>query len=309
MIPEMKHKKKIEDRIKLKNKFLNIEKLNLYLELAKVRITFFVAFSTSVGFILAAENFSFEFLYYSFAVFILASGSSALNHYQERRTDALMDRTKNRPLPSGKVSGKEALIFILALFGLGFLLLSFNLIAVLLGVLAIIWYNVIYTPLKRKSAVAVVPGAVVGAIPPAIGWVAAGGYLLDPKLLPVAMFFFIWQVPHFWLLQVIYHKDYEKAGFPTLNLILNDIQISRITFIWIVALAVSCFAIPLFGMVENIYVNLMLVAAGIWLVVKTSKIMFKYSDRLIYKFAFKEVNIYVLLIVLILSVNKIIQLV
>jgi len=287
------------------------EKINLYLELAKVRITFFVAFSTSVGFLLAADSISFKLFFSSLFVFILASGASVLNHIQEKNTDALMDRTKNRPLPSGKVKFKNAILFCVLLISIGLIgiFLTSNFTAFVLGILAVVWYNLIYTPLKKITALAVVPGAIIGAIPPAIGWVSAGGNIFDFEIYAIGMFFFIWQIPHFWLLQIIYNNDYERAGFPTLKRIFSDIQISRLTFVWIVALAASCFAIPLFGIVTNKIVNIILFAAGIWLIIKSSIIIKKYSDRLAYKYAFKEVNVYVLIIVLVLSINKLIQIV
>ena len=134
-----------------------------------------------------------------------------------------MPRTCNRPLPTRRIRPLNALCFSLALLfsGLFTLLLTGVLSAPLLGLLAVAWYNGVYTFLKRKSAFAVVPGALIGAIPPAIGWITGGGAGLDPKLLMFCLFFFIWQVPHSWLHIMKYGQEYEEAGLPALTSIFN----------------------------------------------------------------------------------------
>lgn len=282
------------------------ENIDILLELGKVRITFFVAVSTSAGFLQHAGKFTWDILLPSLGVFILACGSSAFNHYQERKTDALMDRTKGRPLPSGRISETNALIYAssLVLIGLALIYFSSNITAMLLGVTALIWYNIIYTPLKKKYALAVVPGALIGAIPPVIGWAASGGFPFDYKILAIALFFFIWQIPHFWLLLLIYYKDYQKAGFPTLNKTFSESQLSRITYIWIAALAVSSLMIPLLDISYHVYSFAALVALGIWLVLDTKKILSGYLEKVIFRKAFLAVNIYVLAVIIIISIDK-----
>ncbi len=127
-----------------------------------------------------------------FGVLFLAFGSAALNHYQEKEFDGKMDRTKNRPIPSGRISSSNALYISLLFVLSGSLILFFgsNLLALGLGLLNLIWYNFIYTLLKRRSPFAIVPGSLVGAIPPVIGWVAAGGaiYLILKLLLSLFSF-------------------------------------------------------------------------------------------------------------------------
>ncbi len=284
--------------------------LNLFSELGKVRITFFVAFSTSVGYIMAAGVVSWHMIFPALGIFILATGSSALNHYQERDLDALMERTKNRPIPSGKVSPDSVLTLSLFLFMLGslVLLLSANALAMSLGWVAFIWYNLIYTPLKRKYALAVVPGSVIGALPPIIGWVAAGGNPLDPEIIALALFFFIWQIPHFWLLLLLYGKDYDKAGFPTLTKIFSIKQITRLTFTWIVALSTSCILIPFFGVSKNLITAIILILLGVWLCYSSAKLLFNYYEKKSFRKAFININFYVLAVVILLSVDKLILL-
>ncbi len=279
---------------------------NILLELGKVRITFFVAISTSVGFILYSGSIVFEMLLTSLAVFLLASGSSALNHYQEKESDALMERTKHRPIPAGRISSGAALLvsFLLIVIGAALLYFVSNFTALTLGILALIWYNLLYTPLKKKYSLAIVPGAIIGAIPPVIGWTAAGGNFLDYHVLVLALFFFIWQVPHFWLLLLIYGDQYEEAGFPTLTKIFNNKQLSRITYIWIVALSLSCLLMPLFSVTSNLITAVLFLIVGIWMVYKTKNILSKYLEKIVFRKAFITINVYVLIVVVLLSIDK-----
>jgi protoheme IX farnesyltransferase len=283
-----------------------IKYINIFIELGKVRITLFVAISTSAGYILASGNIAWQMMLPSLGVFILACSSSAINHFQERKTDGMMNRTKMRPLPSGSLKESYAIIFIIISLAAGLMLLYlFNGIAAAgLGVLAVVWYNAFYTPLKKITAMAVVPGALIGSIPPMIGYVSGGGSLINPEIIALALFFFIWQIPHFWLLLLLYEKDYEKAGFPTLTRLFSADQLSRITFTWIVALAVSCLMIPFFGIVNNAVINILLAASGIWLVWKTRKLISMQYGRMTFRFAFREINTFVLIVVVLLSVNK-----
>lgn len=279
---------------------------DILFELGKVKITFFVAVTTSVGFLLYSGNLSVDIILPTLGVFLLACGSSALNHFQEKDKDALMDRTKGRPIPSGRISPNGALIYAFVLIVISSLIIfySANLTALILGWVNLFWYNVIYTPLKRINSLAVIPGSIIGALPPVIGWTAAGGNLFDPKILAVALFFFIWQIPHFWLLLMIYGKDYEKAGFPTLTKIFNNRQLSRITFTWIAALATSCLLIPFFDVSRNIISIVLIIALGLLLVWKTKNILTNYIEKMIFRKAFLQINLYVLAIVLILSLEK-----
>lgn len=244
----------------------------------------------------------------AFGVFLLASGSSSLNEYQEREYDARMERTKNRPIPAGLISPNSALILSMVLLtsGSAIIYLVSNISSLLLGILAFIWYNLIYTPLKRKYVMAVVPGSLIGAIPPVIGWAAAGGSPFDLHILAVALFFFIWQIPHFWLLLLIYGNDYASAGFPTLTKIFSNGQLSRITFIWIVALAVSGLFIPVFNVSSNIFSLLAMIMSGLWLLLETKAILSRYLEKVNFRKAFISVNLYVLAVILIISFDKLI---
>lgn len=279
---------------------------SVLLELGKVRITFFVSLTTALGFILFTGKIEIGIFLPTLGVFLLAAGSSCLNHFQEQKFDAAMERTKGRPLPSGRIDSVSTLLIGInvILFGSIVLYYSSNLDALLLGWLAVLWYNVFYTPLKRKFALAVVPGALIGAIPPVIGWAAAGGSPFDTKILIVALFFFIWQVPHFWLLLLLHGKDYEQAGFPTLTRLFSALQVSRITFVWIVALAFSCVLIPLTNISSKPLTPILLFLLALWLIFESRGILSSYIEKVIFRKAFVRINIFVLLVVLLVSLDK-----
>jgi protoheme IX farnesyltransferase len=278
----------------------------LLFSLGKIRISLLVTLSTATGYLLAAEEITIQMLVPAAAVFLLACGSCALNQFQERKIDALMERTKNRPLPSGKLNPYSALLISLGLISIGSFTLfrGASLLAGILGLFAIFWYNGIYTYLKRKTAFAAIPGALIGAIPPALGWVSGGGSLLDPRIWAVVFFFFMWQVPHFWLLLLNFGKDYENGGFPSLTQVFTSAQLRRMTFVWIFATAVTCVIIPLFGVVESQAINGSLFAAGLWLVWKTSRILRANKREFPFRFNFKVINTYVLLVMFLFTLDK-----
>ncbi|MBN2173331.1 MAG: protoheme IX farnesyltransferase [Bacteroidales bacterium] len=282
--------------------------INTLLELSKVRITFAVSLTTITGYVLAAGRFDEGLILPTIGIFILACGSSALNHYQEKDKDAQMERTKNRPIPSGRISPAGALAFaiLLTIIGSSIIYLGSGFLTMQLGILAIIWYNAIYTPLKTKTAFAVVPGSVIGAIPPMVGWVAGGGSLADPRALIIAFFFFIWQVPHFWLLLLKFGKEYEKAGFPSITSFYTNKQIKNTTFIWTMATAVTALMLPVFGIVNSVVMSVGLLIAVVWLVVVFSKLLKPGDEKFNARYYFIKINYFVLFMIIFLSVDSVI---
>ncbi len=236
--------------------------------LCKARISLLSSLSATMGFLLAAGP-EWEVFPALFAgVFLLSCGACALNQYQERDADALMDRTSGRPIPSGRIAPGRALglSFLLILSGEVLLLFTGNAAGALLGVAAVCWYNILYTRLKKVSAFAVVPGALVGCLPPVMGWAAGGGTLSDPRLAVLAFFFFMWQVPHFWLHLLTYGKEYAEAGIPCLTDIFSAVQLERLTFQWLSATAVSSLLLGLCGLLQSPVSKIGLLASALWLV-------------------------------------------
>ena len=216
-------------------------------ELGKVRISLPIALSALVGYTMKTGWLGGEVWMLMSGVFLMSCSSGAINHIQEYKTDALMPRTKNRPIPSGKISLKGAIWVAISFFAYGafILLTSFPPIVFFTSFLTLLAYNAIYTPLKKVTAFAVVPGSLVGALPPYIGWFAGGGALIDEQIIWVALFFFIGQIPHFWLLLLMFGKEYTLAGYPSLNSVFNDNQIKRLSYTWILATIATAFVVAL----------------------------------------------------------------
>jgi protoheme IX farnesyltransferase len=281
-------------------------KTKILFELGKARISLLATITTVAGYVLAAGAVGWPLAWVTIGVFLLASGASGFNHIQDRDIDALMERTRGRPLPSRRVSLTSAVAASLACVVAGALvvLAGAGAAAAALGLAAVGWYNGVYTPLKRVTAFAAVPGGVVGAIPPVIGWVAGGGNALDPRIVSVAFFFFMWQVPHFWLLLIFScGSDYERAGLPSLTRTFSIAQIARITFMWILGTVTASILIPLFGLVTEPWVIAGFFAAGGWLVLRSLRILRGGEPSLVFRHAFMNVNAYVVWIVCLLSLG------
>ena len=282
------------------------EWFTILLDLAKIRISLLATLSAATGYLLATGKITIHMLVPTGAVFLLACGSCALNQYQDREIDQLMERTKPRPIPSGRLDPETALWISIGLILLGSLILFSGAgdLALALGIFSVLWYNLIYTPLKRKTAFAALPGALVGAIPPALGWVIGGGRILDPRIGGVALFFFIWQMPHFWLLLLDFSEDYKRAGLPSITKIFSAKQIRRIIFVWLLSTGVSSLIIPLFGLLNSVFFCLLLVAVVSWLFWNTLIFLRSHDDKDALRATFMKLNIYAVLIISLLSVER-----
>jgi heme o synthase len=187
----------------------------LYLALTKPDVSFLVVMTTVAGYALGSRG-PLDWLRMAHTVFgttLIAAGTSALNHYFERDSDALMRRTASRPLPSGQLKPREAFWFAVSLlaFGTAYLALATNPLATCLGIATSVMYLCLYTPLKRRTTLATFVGAFPGAVPPLIGWAAARGTLHIEAWFLFAMLF-LWQFPHFDAISWVYREDYKRAG-------------------------------------------------------------------------------------------------
>jgi len=222
--------------------------LKIIIELGKVRIALPVALSALAGFTLYAGEIGSQGWLLALGVFLMSCGSGAINHWQEHKTDARMPRTQHRPIPSGRISVAGGLLVALFYVAAGSVVLFFTNPPVALGLswTTLFFYNLVYTPLKKITAFAVIPGSMVGALPPLIGWTAAGGNITSEIILLVAVFFFIGQIPHFWLLLLMFGDQYKKAGMPSLNQLFSENQIKRITFTWVLTTVASALLVLFF---------------------------------------------------------------
>jgi protoheme IX farnesyltransferase len=196
-----------------------------YLALTKPRLNFLVVLTSAAGYYLGGASAP-QFWPMAQAVAgtaLVAGGAAVLNQVYERDTDRLMRRTRLRPLPDGRVTAGEARIFGIAIAGMGLALLAVatNIAAMLLALATLAVYLIVYTPMKRRSSMATLLGAIPGALPALIGWTAArgtksiGGWVLFGIV-------FIWQIPHFMAIAWMYREDYRSAGFPMLPVVEPD---------------------------------------------------------------------------------------
>ncbi|HIJ95089.1 MAG TPA: protoheme IX farnesyltransferase [Desulfuromonadales bacterium] len=185
-------------------------------------------------------------------VMLLAAGSSALNQLIERDLDSRMNRTQMRPLPQSVLSLQQvAVIGVSALLaGLLTLYASGGMLPALLGTAATLWYLAVYTPLKRRTSLALPIGALCGAFPPLLGWCLAGGDPVDFRIMFLCGLLFLWQVPHFWLLQRRHRNDYLQAGIP-LFLARRNETADPFFRLWMAALCAGAMLLPAFGIIAR----------------------------------------------------------
>lgn len=275
--------------------------VRLFFQLIKITITLPVTFLAFIGYNLVETSFNFRVLLVSLGVFLLAGAASTLNQIIEMRYDSIMERTRKRPLPAGKVSLTYAWTVVLILTTGGILILStFNWSAVLLGIITLFWYIFIYTYLKRVTAFAVIPGSLTGALPPLIGWVAAGGIISHPLIIYVAFFVFIWQIPHFWLLVLKYGREYQQAGFPSLYDYYDEKQIQTWTFIWILFSSVYSLILPIFRGNKLEILPILMISGYLTLI--SYKGLIKHPTQKGIRFLFHLINLFMILILLIILI-------
>ena len=193
-------------------------KLRALYDITKFRLSATVVFSGAFGYILGADKLDWvKLVLFCIAAFSTTAAANIINQIIEKDLDTLMKRTQDRPLPSGRLSVKEAAFFGwgLAVIAMYILFYEFNLRAGLVALLSMVLYGFVYTPLKRVGPIAVAVGALPGAFPPMIGWIAATNHFgLEPGILFAIQFF--WQFPHFWAIAWVLDEDYSKAGFKLL---------------------------------------------------------------------------------------------
>lgn len=282
--------------------------LRVVAELTRLRITLCVTLTAAMGHILFTEAPSTSVFLPTLGVFLLTCGSVCLSQVQDARIDTHMERTRARPIPSGRVDRGRALSVALAFIVTGYCALAgvgvHTRPLLALGTLALLWCNAVYIPLKRVTAFAIIPGSLIGAIPPVIGWVSAGGMWWDPSILIVASFLFLWQVPHFWCLMLMTGEDQEKAGLPTITRVLSRPQLIRVTSIWILTLAVAGLLLAgESGLAWPWYLGM--VAGSLWLCASAVALLRGRQLGHPGMPAFARINVYLLLVVVLMTGNAV----
>jgi heme o synthase len=275
-----------------------LSRLQVIAELTKLKLVMASVLSTATSYVLFLRNVNAGVASSSFGVMLLALGSCTLNQFQDRAYDARMNRTCQRPIPRGQITAGSAFCIAVVLVVAGFALLwrIHGLMTALIGMSAVFLYNGFYTYLKRVWAFASVPGAVIGTLPLFIGWTAAGGSIADPRILALAFLFYIWQVPHFWMLLFIFGNEYERAGLPSLTQLFSARQLADITFFWTLIAAASCLLLPVYGVTSSLWVSLALTACSLRLIWKATILLRKDCTIHLMRQAFHAINIYPLCI-------------
>jgi protoheme IX farnesyltransferase len=282
--------------------------LKPYSILCRTSISFFAACSALTGYLLAPSPDPVPMVFLALSVLLLAAGASALNQYQERDIDALMERTRHRPLPTGTMAPRTALAASAILLVSGLIILGMiSAFATALGAFTVLWYNGLYTPLKRRTAFAAVPGALVGIIPPVMGWVAGGGSVNDPKVVALAGLFFLWQVPHFWLLLIANREAYEQAGLPHLSRIFPGDRLAKLTFLWTACASVACLGLPLFGLGASPAIASFLPLPAFWMTARCLRLFRGDAGAAAAHSAFRSSTVFLALVMVLLSLDALIR--
>jgi heme o synthase len=228
-----------------------------YVALAKPRLNVLVVASSAAGYYLGSPTAPelTPMLVAVCGTALVAGGAAVLNQVYERDTDALMQRTRLRPLPDHRVKAEEARVFgvVLSVAGTAILALAANVLAALVALTTLIIYLAVYTPLKRRSAISTLVGAVPGALPPLIGWTAGRG-AIDAGGWALFAIVFLWQIPHFMAIAWMYRDDYRRAGFPMLPVIEPDgLRTGRQAVLYALALVPVSLVPALVGVAGMVY--------------------------------------------------------
>ena len=277
-----------------------------FIVLTKFVLSFAVSLSALFAYIMAKGEVGADMFIATFAVLLVAMGVSTLNQYQEYKEDALMERTKHRPIASGKWSPRTAVIIaaILIISSLALIYDLLGFIGVDLFLFSFLWYNFFYTPLKKKSALAVVPGAILGVIPPAIGWLAAGGSLVEPEFFALGLFYFVWQIPHFWLLVMLHYGDYAGAGYPTAMRLFGKMSLQRLTYYWLMlTIMTGYFMVTVFQPASTVIIGILMLTA-LLAFISSLQLLTKDFDLKRARKVFWQINLAFLGTVILISIDE-----
>ncbi len=290
-------------------------KIQTYWELTKPDITFLILISTFLGYFLGVQFIGgnifgnpLVLIHLIIGSILSSSGVAILNEYMERDQDAKMNRTSNRPLPSGRISPKSALIFGIAVSVIGVLELALlvNLYSGILSFFTIVFYLFVYTPMKQKTPWNTLVGSIPGALPPVGGWLAATGDISSHALAVFGILFF-WQIPHFFSIAWLYRTDYKKAGFKMFMSDTNDQFQSNIIMVGFCILTLV-FSLLLFpppiGSITLIFISAAIIM-GLLYVFAALKMAFKHSIKNARRLLFVSI-IYIPVILIILVTGNLV---
>ena len=265
-----------------------IAKIKVYAAFTKMRLASLVVFSAVISYLYVAPTIDLLTLtLLSIGGFLVTGAANGMNQIIEKDFDKLMDRTANRPIPSGQMSVKEGLLVVIITGVLGIFMLGYfiNPLSGLLGAMAVIMYAGIYTPMKRKTSWAVIVGAIPGAIPPLLGYVAySGKFGLVPGVLFIIQF--AWQLPHFWSIAWKLDTDYKKGGFTLLPFNGQKDATSAWVILITSLLMVPAGLLPYYIGETSIYSGIIITLLALWMVYYSVKLVQTKDDKMALKIMF-----------------------
>jgi protoheme IX farnesyltransferase len=280
-------------------------KLRDFYTLTKPEVNLLILMTTSAGYYLASRGpFQYAGLINTLiGTLLVASGTATLNQWMERRWDGQMRRTADRPLPSGRLSSHAALIFglLLSIGGGAYLALTVNLLSATLAVTTLLSYLLVYTPLKRKTALCTMLGAIPGAMPTLIGWAGASGQI-DRHAWGLFAVLFLWQFPHFLAIALMYRDDYARAGYQMLPSFDRETTFTRGEILAFTLALIIVTMLPLMGHSGPVY-QLAMAAAGIFFLYHAAKLTRSYSKVLASRLVHASV-IYLPVVLAIMMIGK-----
>jgi len=273
-----------------------LHSLKYILEMLKIHLCLYIGLSAVFGHVMAQQDFISESLLFGFFVFILACGSADLNNIQDRTYDLFFQRTVNRSLPQKRVTLFTAKLIAVLMIGCGLLgvFLIGGAISFFWGLMAVICYNVIYTPLKKRSLLAIFPGSLCGMIPPLMGWTATGMAVSDFSILLIMSIFGLWQMAHFFILLLktsnLHPESIEMNKFPSFTSFFTQKEIKLQALIWTSFYSLSLLLFLMNGLLKNDLLSIFfgLMAVGTTLVISSLLFRNKNQDRSI---AFAIINL------------------
>lgn len=244
--------------------------VSVRMRLAKLPLCLLISCSALLGVALAPTHNLIVALIVSWGILFLAVAGASLNSCQEYQIDGEMVRTKNRPLPAELLSLGDGVVqgVVFAVLGMIILLLGCtSYLPALLGGVALFLYNAVYTPLKRISVFAIVPGAIAGAMPPYIGWLAGGGEPLSYSAFLIFILFLLWQIPHFWLILLHHRADYQHCKFPSMIQYVGPKRLESMVLVWVLSMViiVELFSVSSFEI--HFFSRILLMGGAIFLAV------------------------------------------
>jgi protoheme IX farnesyltransferase len=277
-----------------------------HIGLAKLSLCYLMSASALTAYVARRPVLDAAALETIFCLFLLCLGSATLNNYQDREFDTRLRRTRRRPLARGEIGPRTALVQATALIiagTAGLFLSSGSLALPLTGLIAVGCYNGIYTPAKRTTILAILPGAVCGMLPVLMGWMAAGGGLGSPKLWLLMIVFGVWQLPHFWLVLLAHREDYRNSGIPSMLGILSVGQLRQLVFVWAAAFVVLTLCLPLYRVILSEAAAWVLFANGLLLATFFGICLWGGRDR--YRALFRQLSLSLAIVMSVIVIDGI----